>query len=95
VLLDQMIGIVAGATLIAYGIYTISPETVEKFHTEQLGLTLPFPIYGIFRYLYLLHQKAGGGSPADVLLTDKPLLACVALWGLAVIAIIYGAPLAL
>jgi len=95
VLLDQMIGIVAGATLIAYAIYTISPETVEKFHTEQLGLTLPFPIYGIFRYLYLLHQKAGGGSPADVLLTDKPLLACVALWGLAVIAIIYGAPLAL
>jgi 4-hydroxybenzoate polyprenyltransferase len=91
-LLDQMIAIVAAATLISYAIYTISPETVQKFGTDLLGLTLPFPMYGIFRYLYLVHQKTDGGSPADTLLTDRPLLACVALWGLAVIAIIYGRP---
>lgn len=90
--LDQLISIVAASTLIAYAIYTISPETVQKFGTNLLGLTLPFPIYGIFRYLYLVHRKADGGSPAETLLTDRPLLACVALWGLAVIAIIYGRP---
>jgi 4-hydroxybenzoate polyprenyltransferase len=88
-LLDQLIGIVAASTLIAYAIYTISPETVEKFGSDLLGLTLPFPIYGVFRYLYLVHRKADGGNPSETLLTDRPLLACVALWGLAVIAIIY------
>lgn len=91
-LLDQMISIVAASTLIAYAIYTISPETEQKFGTNLLGLTLPFPLYGIFRYLYLVHRKADGGSPSETLLTDRPLLACVALWGLAVIAIIYGRP---
>jgi len=94
-LLDQMIAIVAAATLIAYVIYTISPETIEKFGTEQLGLTLPFPAYGIFRYLYLVYRKDGGGSPSEALLTDRPLLICVGLWVLAVTAIIYAGPLAL
>jgi 4-hydroxybenzoate polyprenyltransferase len=88
-LLDQMIGVVAASTLIAYAFYTISPETQEKFGTPRLGLTIPFPLYGIFRYLYLVHQRDGGGSPADLLLTDRPLLACVALWALAVALIIY------
>src|SRR4051812_16337642 len=88
-LLDQMIGVVTASTLIAYVFYTISPETVQKFGTEWLGLTIPFPLYGIFRYLYLVHQREGGGSPADLLLTDRPLLACVALWALAVALIIY------
>jgi hypothetical protein len=46
-------------------------------------------LYGIFRYLYLIHQRAGGGSPADLLLTDRPLLVCVALWALMVALIIY------
>jgi len=91
-LLDQLTSIVAASTLIAYAIYTISPETVAKFDTDLLGLTLPFPIYGIFRYLYLVHRKVDGGSPADTLLTDRPLLICVALWGLAVMAIIYWRP---
>ena len=54
---------------------------------------MPFPLYGIFRYLYLVHQKEGGGSPSDMLLNDRPLLLCVALWGLTVAAIIYGADL--
>ena len=49
-------------------------------------LTMPFPIYGMFRYLYLVHRKAGGGNPSDMLLTDRPLLACVALWGVTVVA---------
>jgi 4-hydroxybenzoate polyprenyltransferase len=88
-LLDQMIGVVTASTLIAYVFYTISPETQAKFGTAWLGLTIPFPLYGIFRYLYLVHQRDGGGSPADLLLTDRPLLACVALWALAVALIIY------
>ena len=88
-LLDQMISVVTASTLVAYAIYTVSPETVQKFGTDNLGLTLPFPLYGIFRYLYLVHQKEGGGSPADMLLNDRPLLACVALWAIAVAAIIY------
>jgi 4-hydroxybenzoate polyprenyltransferase len=88
-LLDQMIAVVTASTLIAYVFYTISPETVGKFQTRWLGLTIPFPLYGIFRYLYLVHQRDGGGSPADLLLADRPLLACVALWALAVALIIY------
>ena len=89
-LLDQMISVVTASTLVAYAIYTVSPETISKFRTNLLGLTLPFPLYGIFRYLYLVHQKEGGGSPSDMLLTDRPLLICVALWALAVALIIYG-----
>jgi 4-hydroxybenzoate polyprenyltransferase len=92
-LLDQMIAVVTASTLISYVIYTVSPETVQKFHTDYLGLTLVFPLYGIFRYLYLVHQKEGGGSPSDMLLNDRPLLACVALWAIAVAAIIYGTSL--
>jgi 4-hydroxybenzoate polyprenyltransferase len=88
-LLDQMIAVVTASTLMAYVFYTISPETQEKFGTAWLGLTIPFPLYGIFRYLYLVHRREGGGSPAELLLTDRPLLVCVALWALAVAVIIY------
>jgi 4-hydroxybenzoate polyprenyltransferase len=88
-LLDQMIVIVGSATLIAYIFYTISAETVAKFGTEWLGLTIPFPLYGLFRYLYLVHQRQGGGSPSDLLLNDRPLLTCVVLWVVAVVIIIY------
>jgi 4-hydroxybenzoate polyprenyltransferase len=87
-LLDQMIGVVTASTLMAYIIYCTSPETTAKFGTDKLVLTTPFPIYGIFRYLYLVHQR-GAGSPSEVLLTDRPLVICIALWGLAVIAIVY------
>jgi 4-hydroxybenzoate polyprenyltransferase len=89
-LLDQMIGVVTASTLLAYAFYTIHPETVAKFGTDRLLWTVPFPLYGIFRYLYLVHQREGGGNPSDTLLDDRPILACVALWGLAVIAIVYG-----
>jgi 4-hydroxybenzoate polyprenyltransferase len=88
-LLDQMIGVVTASTLIAYIFYTISPETTTKFGTDLLGLTIPFPLYGIFRYLYLVHRREGGGSPAELLITDRPLLACVTLWVAAVVIIIY------
>jgi 4-hydroxybenzoate polyprenyltransferase len=89
-LLDQMIGVVTASTLIAYIFYTISPETVQNFQTEYLALTIPFPLYGIFRYLYLVHRREGGGSPAEMLVTDRPLLACVALWAATVVLIVYG-----
>jgi 4-hydroxybenzoate polyprenyltransferase len=88
-LLDQMIAVVTASTLIAYIFYTVSPETQAKFETPWLGLTIPFPLYGIFRYLYLVHRREGGGSPSDLLLTDRPLLVCVALWAVAVAVIIY------
>jgi 4-hydroxybenzoate polyprenyltransferase len=89
-LLDQMISVVTASTLVSYAFYTVSPDTVQKFGTDKLGLTLPFPLYGIFRYLYLVHQKEGGGSPSDLLLNDRPLLACVALWAIAVVLVLYG-----
>ena len=88
-LLDQMISVVTASTLIAYAFYTISPETTEKFGTTLLSLTIPFPLYGIFRYLYLVHRRDLGGSPAELLLNDRPLLVCVALWAFAVVLIIY------
>jgi 4-hydroxybenzoate polyprenyltransferase len=91
-LLDQMIAVVTASTIVAYAFYTVSPETVQKFGTDRLILTLPFPLYGIFRYLYLVHLKEGGGSPSDMLLTDRPLLLCVGLWAAAVAVIIYGPP---
>jgi 4-hydroxybenzoate polyprenyltransferase len=89
-LLDQMIGVVTASTLLAYAFYTISPETTEKFRTDHLLWTVPFPLYGIFRYLYLVHQRAGGGNPSDTLLEDRPILICVALWAVAILAILYG-----
>ena len=88
-LLDQMIGVVTASTLMAYIFYTMSAETAHKFGTPYLGLTIPFPLYGIFRYLYLVHHKEGGGSPAAMLLTDRPLLLCVALWVVAVVILVY------
>ena len=89
-LLDQMIGVVTSSTLIAYTVYATSADTADRLGTAKLGLTIPFVLYGIFRYLYLVHQKRGGGSPAAMLLTDGPLLGCVALWAATVIALLYS-----
>jgi 4-hydroxybenzoate polyprenyltransferase len=88
-LLDQMIAVVTASTLIAYSLYATSPDTAERFGTTHLGLTIPFVLYGIFRYLYLVHQRRGGGSPTTMLVTDRPLLACVACWALSVAMILY------
>jgi 4-hydroxybenzoate polyprenyltransferase len=89
-LLDQMIGVVTASTLLAYSFYTISPDVVQRFGTDRLIYTVPFIIYGIFRYLYLIHQHNAGGNPSELLVTDRPLLACGALWGVAVVIILYG-----
>ena len=88
-LLDQMISVVTASTLMAYIIYTTSPDTVERFGTHLLVLTIPFPIYGILRYLYLVHRRDGGGNPSELMITDRPLLICVALWGLVTALVIY------
>jgi hypothetical protein len=85
-----MISVVTASTLLAYALYTIDPDTVARFGSDRLVWTVPFPLYGIFRYLYLVHQREGGGNPSEILVTDRPLLACVALWGVAVILFVYG-----
>jgi len=89
--LDQMISVVTASTVTAYALYTMSPETVAKFHTRLLPLTLPFVLYGIFRYLYLLYRRDLGGSPSDLVVNDRALLLDALLWMLATFAIIYGA----
>jgi 4-hydroxybenzoate polyprenyltransferase len=88
-LLDQMIAVVAASTLMAYALYTISPETAAKLGTTQLPLTIPFVLYGLFRYLYLLYRRDLGGNPSEHLLTDRALLADIALWAAAVVGLLY------
>jgi 4-hydroxybenzoate polyprenyltransferase len=88
--LDQMIGIVTASTVMSYALYTISEETVRKFGTTRLIYTVPFVLYGIFRYLYLVHRKEEGGNPARLALTDIPLLVTMILWIVAASVIIYG-----
>jgi 4-hydroxybenzoate polyprenyltransferase len=88
--LDQMIGIVTATTVMSYALYTISEETVRKFGTTHLIYTVPFVLYGIFRYLYLIHKKEEGGNPTKLALTDKPLLLNIILWFVAVTIIVYG-----
>jgi 4-hydroxybenzoate polyprenyltransferase len=78
--LDQMISVVTASTVLAYAIYTVSPEVREKLQTDSLYLTVPFVLYGIFRYLYLVHQREGGGNPTRELLTDRPLWVNVLCW---------------
>ncbi len=89
-LLDQLVTVVAAATLVSYAVYTTGAETVEKFGTELLTLTIPFPIYGVLRYLMLVHDTASGTGPSDILLRDRPLVVCVVGWALSVAIIIYG-----
>jgi 4-hydroxybenzoate polyprenyltransferase len=91
-LLDQMIAVVTASTLIAYTVFATSADTAQRLGTSRLGLTIPFVLYGIFRYLYLVHQKRGGGNPAALLVTDRPLLACVALW-VGTVAVLMYSPL--
>jgi 4-hydroxybenzoate polyprenyltransferase len=90
-LLDQMIAVVTASTLMAYALYTMATETHVRLGTARLPLTIPFVLYGIFRYLYLLYRRDLGGNPSEHLLTDLALLVDVALWGAAVIVILYVA----
>jgi 4-hydroxybenzoate polyprenyltransferase len=87
--LDQMINVVTASTVTAYMFYTVSPEVELKLGTQHLYLTVPFVLYGIFRYLYLVHRRGQGGSPTQALLTDTPLLLDVALWVLTVVTLLW------
>ena len=88
--LDQLIAVVTASTLMSYALYTLSPDVQTKFPGKRLELTIPFVLFGIFRYLYLIHQSKQGGSPTRLLLTDGVLLATVLLWAVSAILIIYS-----
>lgn len=87
-LLDLLIAMTAAAALVCYSIYTLWPETVEKFGTPWLGATIPFVVFGLFRYMDLVYRQDQGDRPEHILLTDMPLLADVALYGTAVLGIL-------
>jgi 4-hydroxybenzoate polyprenyltransferase len=87
--LDQMISIVTASTVMSYALYTISSETILKFQTKNLIYTVPFVLYGIFRYLYLVHKKQEGGNPTTAVLTDVPIIVNVVLWVIVSSVIIY------
>ncbi len=86
-LLDQYIMIVSGTTIVAYSLYTFSAPNVPENHSMML--TIPFVMYTIFRYLYLIQVENIGGSPEEILLTDRPFQLAMILWGAAVLAIFY------
>ena len=86
---DQAISVVLGATVVAYSLYTVAPRTVSKVGSDHLMVTVPIVLYGLLRYLYLLHRHELGGRPTRALLTDRPLLAAVIVW-LAAAALVIG-----
>jgi 4-hydroxybenzoate polyprenyltransferase len=88
-LLDQMISVVTSSTFIAYILYTISDETVKRIGTKNLIFTIPFVMFGIFRYLYLIHKKEEGERPEITMLTDLPLIFIIFLWICSLYIIIY------
>ena len=87
-LIDELTGLVCASTIMCYAIYTVSAETIQKFGTDKLVLTVPFVLYGIFRYQYLIHIKGRGDNPSEILLTDRPLQADLILWLIAVLLLI-------
>jgi hypothetical protein len=82
-----MMAVVTAGTVMTYSLYTFSAPNLPENHAMML--TIPFVIYGIFRYLYVIHIQGNGGAPDEVLLTDHPLQVSVALFGLAVVVILY------
>lgn len=87
--LDQMIAVATACTVMSYALYTVAEETVTRFETRNLVFTIPFVLYGIYRYFYLIHQKEKGGNPTSAVLADLPLFLDGVLWLIAVILIIY------
>lgn len=88
-LLDQMISVVTASTVVCYALYTMSSDTIQKFGTKNLIYTIPFVLYGIFRYLYLIHKKEMGGNPENILVSDKPLMIDILLWVIIAGLIVY------
>ena len=86
-LIDRLIGIVTTSTLVSYSLYTFLAEGLPENHLMML--TIPFVLYGVFRYLYLVHVRHEGGAPEEILLRDRPLQVTVALWGLIVLFALY------
>jgi 4-hydroxybenzoate polyprenyltransferase len=86
-LLDQYITIVSATTIVAYSLYTFSAPNLPE--NNAMMLTIPFAIYGILRYLYLVQTEKGGGAPEEVLFSDRPLQITMILWGLVVLVILY------
>jgi len=91
-LLDQMLATVAGMCILAYGLYTVAPDTVAKVGSDRLKWTLPFVLYGILRYLFLVHRRDVTGSPEKVLLSDVPTIVNLLLYAAAVFAVLYLVP---
>ncbi len=87
--LDQMINVVTASTVVAYAVYVVSPETIEKFHTRELLISMPFVLFGIFRYLYLIYQRPSERNPTEAILGDKPFLINIGLWVASVVWVIY------
>jgi 4-hydroxybenzoate polyprenyltransferase len=87
--LNQLITITGSCAILSYSIYALSPDTIAKRGTDKLVYTIPFVVYGIFRYLYLVHIKSGGSNPENLLLKDMPLLIDIILYGLIVYLVIY------
>ncbi len=87
--IDSMMTICGGAGVITYALYTMSDDTVARFGTHNLLVTLPFVIYGIFRYLFLIHKRQAGGDPVQLLFRDRASFVNILLWILAVCAVIY------
>lgn len=87
--LDQMINVVTASSVVAYALYSVAPETVAKYDTQDLVYTIPLVLYGIFRYLYLMYQSPGERNPTEAILRDPPFLINMVLWGLAVVWIVY------
>ncbi len=79
-MIDQMMSISASATILAYGLYTVSKETIDRVGGDHLKYTVPCVIYGVFRYIFLVHKHGAGGAPEKVLLQDVPLLADIAVF---------------
>jgi 4-hydroxybenzoate polyprenyltransferase len=92
--LDQMINVVTASSVVSYALYSVSPETVEKYHTQDLVFTIPLVLYGIFRYLYLMYQNPGERNPTEAILRDPPFLINMVLWGIAVLWIVYSGGIA-
>jgi 4-hydroxybenzoate polyprenyltransferase len=87
--LDQMINVVTASSVVSYALYSVAPETVAKYHTQNLIYTIPLVLYGIFRYLYLMYQRPEQRNPTEAILRDPPSLINLLLWGVVVVWIVY------